>query len=100
MGEPQTTPYASGVISNAAEHWKFAVHRQIAPNSCRSKNRLAWSPFGGKTVVRAGFGMYNDLQDALGYRADQNAHSIRPIRLPLARLPTSSFRSIPLWRPR
>ncbi|HEY6946285.1 MAG TPA: hypothetical protein VI431_14190, partial [Candidatus Acidoferrum sp.] len=34
---------------------------------------LAWSPFGAKTVFRAGFGMYNDLQDALGYRADQNA---------------------------
>ncbi len=34
---------------------------------------LAWSPFGPKTVIRAGFGMYNDLQDALGYRADQNA---------------------------
>jgi hypothetical protein len=26
-----------------------------------------------KTVIRAGFGIYNDLQDALGYRADQNA---------------------------
>jgi carboxypeptidase family protein len=35
---------------------------------------LAWSPFGrSKTVVRAGFGMYNDLQDALSYRLDQNA---------------------------
>jgi hypothetical protein len=34
---------------------------------------LAWSPFGTKTVIRAGVGMYNDLQDALGYRADQNA---------------------------
>ena len=33
----------------------------------------AWSPFSSKTVLRAGFGMYNDLQDALGYRADQNA---------------------------
>ena len=34
----------------------------------------AWSPFGSmKTVVRAGFGMYNELQDALGYRTDQNA---------------------------
>jgi hypothetical protein len=33
---------------------------------------LAWSPVGTKTVVRAGFGMYNDLQDALGYRTDQN----------------------------
>ncbi len=34
---------------------------------------VAWSPFNAKTVIRAGFGMYNDLQDALGYRADQNA---------------------------
>jgi hypothetical protein len=34
---------------------------------------VAWSPFNDHTVVRAGFGMYNDLQDALGYRADQNA---------------------------
>jgi len=34
---------------------------------------VAWSPLGPKTVIRAGFGMYNDLQDALGYRADQNA---------------------------
>ncbi len=34
---------------------------------------VAWRPFGAQTVMRAGFGMYNDLQDALGYRADQNA---------------------------
>ena len=34
---------------------------------------VAWSPFDRKTVLRAGFGMYNDLQDALGYRTDQNA---------------------------
>lgn len=34
---------------------------------------IAWSPFGRTTVIRAGFGMYDDLQDALGYRADQNA---------------------------
>lgn len=33
---------------------------------------VAWSPFSSKTVFRAGFGMYNDLQDALGYRMDQN----------------------------
>jgi hypothetical protein len=36
---------------------------------------VAWRPFDTKTVLRAGFGMYNDLQDALGYRADQNAPS-------------------------
>src|SRR6266852_4164834 len=34
---------------------------------------IAWSPLSAKTVLRAGFGMYNDLQDALGYRTDQNA---------------------------
>lgn len=34
---------------------------------------VAWSPFNDKTTIRAAFGMYNDLQDALGYRADQNA---------------------------
>jgi hypothetical protein len=34
---------------------------------------LAWSPIGSKTVLRAGAGIYNDLEDALGYRTDQNA---------------------------
>ena len=32
---------------------------------------IAWSPL-RKTAVRAGFSMMNDLQDALGYRLDQN----------------------------
>ncbi|MGH9454939.1 MAG: carboxypeptidase regulatory-like domain-containing protein, partial [Terriglobia bacterium] len=35
---------------------------------------LAWSPPShSHTMIRAGFGLYNDLQDALGYRLDQNA---------------------------
>ncbi len=34
---------------------------------------IAWSPVPAKTVVRAAFGIYNELQDALGYRMDQNA---------------------------
>jgi hypothetical protein len=33
----------------------------------------AWKPLGEKTVIHAAAGVYNDLQDALGYRADQNA---------------------------
>jgi hypothetical protein len=52
---------------------------------------LAWSPLGSKTVVRAGFGMYNDLQDALGYRADQNA----PFN-PTYTIPSGKITSLPL----
>ena len=45
-------------------------HAQFLP---QPRIGVAWSPFNSKTVFRAGFGMYNDLQDALGYRTDQNA---------------------------
>ncbi len=51
---------------------------------------LAWAPFGTRTVIRAGFGMYYDLQDALGYRMDQNAPfnpSYTIANLPVADLP-------------
>jgi hypothetical protein len=59
---------------------------------------LAWSPFRAKTVVRAGFGMYNDLQDALGYRLDQNAplnptYSIAS--LPVSHLPLNPSAAVP-----
>ena len=51
---------------------------------------VAWAPFGSKTVVRAGLGIYNELQDALGYRADQNA-PFNPVysiaSLPVSQLP-------------
>ena len=50
---------------------------------------VAWSPLSQKTVIRAGFGMYNDLQDALGYRTDQNA-PFNPV-YSLAALPVSSL---------
>ena len=50
---------------------------------------VAWSPLSSKTVLRAGFGMYNDLQDALGYRADQNAPFNPTYSIP--NFPVSSF---------
>jgi Carboxypeptidase regulatory-like domain len=65
--------FSNGLISNnphighslfTTNHAKFLAEPRIA---------LAWSPLSDKTVIRAGFGMYNDLQDALGYRTDQNA---------------------------
>ena len=59
---------------------------------------LAWSPLGPKTVVRAGFGMYNDLQDALGYREDQNA-PFNPVyslaSVAVSRLPIDPAAAIP-----
>ena len=59
---------------------------------------VAWSPFSAKTVVRAGFGIYNDLQDALGYRTDQNApfnptYSIAS--LPVSQLPLNPSAPVP-----
>lgn len=59
---------------------------------------LAWSPFSDKTVLRAGFGIYNDLQDALGYRADQNppfnpTYSIAA--LPISSLPLNPATPVP-----
>ncbi len=58
---------------------------------------VAWSPFSSKTVFRAGFGMYNDLQDALGYRADQNAPFNPTYSSPLtvAQLPINPAGPIP-----
>lgn len=55
---------------------------------------LGWDVTGaGKTVVRAGFGMYNDLQDALSYRLDQNAPFNTSITL--RNFPLSGFPLIP-----
>ncbi len=58
----------------------------------------AWSPFSSKTVFRAGFGMYNDLQDALGYRTDQNAPynpSYSIASLPVSSLPLNPAAPVP-----
>ena len=72
-GHAANYTFPNGVISNQPH---------IGPNFFTSNNAaflpqpriaLAWSPLGPKTVLGAGFGIYNDLQDALGYRADQNA---------------------------
>jgi hypothetical protein len=59
---------------------------------------LAWSPLSSKTVFHAGFGMYNELQDALGYRTDQNApfnptYSIAA--LPVSSLPIDPADAVP-----
>ena len=63
---------------------------------------VAWSPFGDKTVLRAGFGMYNDLQDALGYRMDQNEPfdpALAISNLPVADLPAPAAFPVPAGYP-
>jgi hypothetical protein len=75
----QTAPHI-GSSAFTVNHAKFLPQPRIG---------LAWSPFGTRTVIRAGAGMYNDLQDALGYRMDQNA-PFNP-SYGIANLPASDF---------
>lgn len=65
--------YTNGVISSQPRVGGSLFTVNNATFLPQPRVALAWSPFSPKTVIRAGFGMYNDLQDALGYRADQNA---------------------------
>jgi hypothetical protein len=72
-GRAANYSFTNGVISNQPR----VADQEFTTNNARflpqPRIGVAWIPFGSKTVIRAGFGMYNDLQDALGYRADQNA---------------------------
>jgi hypothetical protein len=65
--------FTNGVINTQPTigHSFFTVNR--AGFLPEPRIGLAWSPLGTKTVVRAGAGIYKDLQDALGYRTDQDA---------------------------
>lgn len=65
---------ANGVIETEPRvaHSAFTVNNAtLLP---QPRLGLAWDAFGrGHTVIHAGFGLYDDLQDGLGYRLDQNA---------------------------
>ena len=65
--------FSNGMISNDPHIGHSLFTTNNAKFLPEPRIGLAWSPRSDKTVIRAGFGMYNDLQDALGYRTDQNA---------------------------
>ena len=72
-GRAANYTFANGVISTQPRVADSLFTMNNAKFLPQPRIGVAWSPFSAKTVIRAGFGMYNDLQDALGYRADQNA---------------------------
>jgi hypothetical protein len=65
--------FSNGVISTQPLIANSAFTVNNAKFLPQPRIGIASSPFRAKTVLRAGFGIYNDLQDALGYRTDQNA---------------------------
>ncbi len=74
-GRASNYTYTDGVINTQPNVGSSVFTTNNAKFLPQPRAGLAYSPFGTarKTVIRAGFGMYNDLQDALGYRTDQNA---------------------------
>ncbi|MFZ0522979.1 MAG: carboxypeptidase regulatory-like domain-containing protein [Candidatus Acidiferrales bacterium] len=72
-GRASTYTFTDGVISATPHIGGSTFTTNNAKFLPQPRIGIAWSPLHQKTVVRAGFGMYNDLQDALGYRTDQNA---------------------------
>jgi hypothetical protein len=91
-GRAATYTYPGGVISNQPTIGDSAFTENKSVFLPEPRAGLAWSPFGSsRTVIRSGFGMYNDLQDALGYRTDQNA----PFN-PTWSLPNATIAQLPL----
>jgi carboxypeptidase family protein len=72
-GKASNYAYSNGLISSQPVIGNSLFTVNHAKGLLEPRVGVAWSPWGSRTVVRAGAGMYNDLQDALGYRADQNA---------------------------
>jgi hypothetical protein len=97
-GRAANYTFTNGVISSQPHIGSSLFTVNNAKFLSQPRLSAAWSPFNPKTVFRAGFGIYNDLQDALGYRADQNApfnptYSIAALRV--SQLPIDPSAAIP-----
>src|SRR5205085_11758072 len=90
-GRAATYAFTNGVISTEPHVGDSAYTLNNGRFLPQPRLALAWSPFSNSTVIRAGFGIYNDLQDALGYRTDQNA----PFN-PVYSLPNFSVSQLPV----
>ncbi len=97
-GRAANYTFNNGVISSLPHIGDSTFTTNNAKFLLQPRIGLAWSPVSPKTVFRAGFGMYNELQDALGYRTDQNApfnptYSIAA--LPVSDLPLNPTAPVP-----
>jgi len=72
-GRAANYTFSNGVIASPPHIGDSVFTTNNAKFLPQPRIGMAWSPFNPKTVFRLGFGMYNELQDALGYRTDQNA---------------------------
>src|SRR5579859_8170920 len=90
-GRAANYTFTNGVISTEPRVGDSLFTTNRAKFLPQPRIGVAWSPFRAKTVFRAGFGMYNDLQDALGYRTDQNA----PFN-PTYSIPSLAVSSLPI----
>ena len=99
-GRAATYTLTDGVISTQPQIGNSTFTVNNAKFLPQPRLGLAWSPFktANRTVIRAGFGMYNDLQDALGYRTDQNAPfnpTYSLANLPVSQLPLLQSAAVP-----
>jgi len=97
-GRAANYTFTDGVISSQPRIASSAFTTNNARFLPQPRIGVAWSLYPGKTVVRSAFGMHNELQDALGYRIDQNApfnptYSIAA--LPVAALPINPAAPVP-----
>jgi hypothetical protein len=88
-GRAANYTFPGGVISSQPRVASGAFTVNNAKLLPEPRIGIAYSPVSEKTVMRAGFGIYNELQDALGYRMDQNA-PFNPT-YSIASLPVSKF---------